>query len=371
MDDIIISFCLPVYNQRDLVERCIKSIIGYKKNNIEIVVNDDNSTEDIQGLVAEIDDDRIHYYKNENNLGHDRNIINSFKHARGKYVYLLRSRDYMIKEAIDHLVEKVSLSNCVYITATAINEMGQDRYVYEDTIIHQGKDTLEAHFRLFVHPSGSAYIRDQEIIANIERFIISNVDNKFGFLVHSLLRIQLSQIGDFQLISKPTWVYVDTSKQQDIAFNKTSNNKSVYDPEYTIKRFECEAKWAYEVFSKNKYSIAFEKLYCMYLEAITWGFKYKNSDKRLQKHYQYKKRKFSVLKEQDRFYKTAIEIYCKTTNVKMVPDSLKKRIKSINKRNMARGWFKYFVMYILKDSILYNKVALLYKKIKYSKNGKR
>lgn len=80
---IKISFCIPVYNQTELVRQCIRSIIEYKGLDIEIVISDDCSTENIEELVRQIDDPRVRYYKNADNLGHDRNIIASFSRAKG------------------------------------------------------------------------------------------------------------------------------------------------------------------------------------------------------------------------------------------------------------------------------------------------
>lgn len=49
---IKISFCIPVYNQTELVRQCIRSIIEYKGLDIEIVISDDCSTENIEELVV-------------------------------------------------------------------------------------------------------------------------------------------------------------------------------------------------------------------------------------------------------------------------------------------------------------------------------
>ena len=62
--ETVISFCITVYNQSELVKKCIDSIVSYKGNDIEIVVSDDNSSENIRELLYTYHDDRIKYYVN-------------------------------------------------------------------------------------------------------------------------------------------------------------------------------------------------------------------------------------------------------------------------------------------------------------------
>lgn len=361
-EEPIVSFCIPVFNQLELVKRCVASISAFKGNEIEIIVNDDCSTDDLLELVVSFNDSRIKYFRNKQNLGHDLNILESFKKAKGKYVFLLRSRDYIVSNAIPNLVETLSNSDCMFATPTCLDEKGKPRYKYSNKIIKRGKPTMNAHFKLYVHPSGCIYKNDFSVFCKVEDFIKSNIDSKYGFLAHSLLRLFFSQKGDFQLIDVPTWVYVDTRNQTDVAVNKLENNKSTYDPEYTEKRFLYEVKWANLVIPITYSNSYFLKLYAYYLENITWGFKYKNNDKNMQKHYQYKKRKFSALKENKLFTLYAIKSYCDVFSVDSIDNKLKHRINRIKKKNAAFGWFKYFIMFVLKDSFLYKKISSIYRR---------
>jgi len=59
-----ISFCIPVYNQRDLLKQCVDRIVEYPGNEIEIVVQDDCSTDDLRELIDCYEDPRIRYYCN-------------------------------------------------------------------------------------------------------------------------------------------------------------------------------------------------------------------------------------------------------------------------------------------------------------------
>lgn len=368
-NEIVISFCLPAYNQTSLVKQCIESIIKYKGNDIEIVISDDNSQEDLEQVVALYNDSRIKYYRNNVNLGHDLNILHSFRVARGKYAFLLRSRDYMISESISALVEYAKKSSCVFATASCVDEEGNNRFQYSDQVIKAGRDALDAHFALYVHPSGSMYLLKALELDRIEAFLNDNIDGKYGFLVHQLVRMYLSRIGDFSLIKRTTWVYTNTLNQKDVAQNKTTDRVSVYDPSFVKLRFLCEAKWARELFNDSEYDYVYERLYTLYLDSMTWAFWYRNRNKHLRHHYQFSQKKHSVLYAHKDFCKNAKTLYCDLTDRSILPKELNKQINNLTKKNMLFGWVRYSIMNMLSETNIYRSAGMMYQKYKDKKNG--
>ena len=218
---IKISFCIPVYNQTELVRQCIRSIIEYKGLRIEIVISDDCSTENIEELVRQIDDPRVRYYKNADNLGHDRNIIASFSLCEGGIcIFLLRSRDKIIASQIPCLIDAINrFPNASYITTSALDENKKHgKIVYnENKVFEKGIQALKANNNLYVHPSGSAYKREMMDLKSIDQFIKKEVRSKFGFIVHNLMRIELSQKGDFVILKDFVWIYTTTTRAKDNA----------------------------------------------------------------------------------------------------------------------------------------------------------
>ena len=357
---IAVSFCITVYNQCELVKRCIDSIVAYKGNDIEIVISDDGSTEDIKTLVDEYQDKRIRYYVNNVNLGHDRNIVNALSKANGKYAFLLRTRDMIIPNAIPRIISVAEKGQASYITGEAINQTGDVKIQYSKTMYKKGEEALEANFKLFIHPSGNMYrVSDLELSA-ISNFLDENKVPKDGFIVHSLLRMQLAVKGDFRLLSPAIWVYADTETSTDKAVNRSVNGRSVYDPCLIEKRFLYEDRWAKQIMGEY-YSKAFFLLVPLYLDFVTWGFKLTNADKRTQKHYGYDEIPFSVSKERKRFRTVCDKEYIQAGN--SINTSYKRRMRRIFMKNSTIGAVKYLIRKCTYGSWLYNRLSVIYKKI--------
>lgn len=366
---IVLSFCIPVFNQLELVRSCIDSIIEYKKDDIEIIINDDCSNENIESLVMGYGDNRIKYYKNKENLGHDRNIIASFKHAQGKFAFLLRTRDKIIASAIPILIDKInSDDNIAYITASAIDERNKIVFQYEEKIYKKGVEALRAHMNLYIHPSGSAYRLKNLKLDQMEQFLVTNIEPKYSFVVHNLLRVQLSQEGDFSTIKIPSWIYTNTSRANDVAVNSTKVNKSVYSSEYSNQRYYCEMIWSSEILNGNLRLEMYQFLFKMYLNQATWIYKLSNCSRELQYHYNFEPERISVKKERNKF----IDLTSAIGN-RIFTEEEKKKFKQTTRYeilyNTTIGAVKYFA---LQNSERIKPLKILFEinKIRYSKRLK-
>ena len=355
---IVLSFCITVYNQTDLVKKCIESILPYKKNDIEIVISDDNSTEDIQKIVTEYKDERIKYFKTPQNLGHDKNILNAILHAEGKYVFILRSRDRIISSSIPLIINRLTESKCSYMTTSAINEKGIKSLIFRDATYKAGTEASEAHFKLFVHPSGNIYRRNAVRIKDLSEFLGSEQVSKYGFIVHNLIRMQLAEEGDFITSSIIGWEYFTSENSKDIAVNSTANKESVYSPNYILQRFKWESRWNLKYLNEDNRADILIQLIKFYLFQITWNAKLTNENVRMQRHYNYNKVNYSVLKEQRKFKRICGE-HIKTEYKIDMPMSI---IDKIFFENITMGSFKYFIMKVLSGTKLYIIISNFYKK---------
>lgn len=360
-DGVLVSFCIPVYNQKELVRKCIGSIVMCDDPRIEIVINDDGSTEDLRALAESFQDARIKYYRNPENLGHDRNILQSFLHASGQYAFLLRSRDQMIPESIPTLLDVIEKHpDCGYFLGAAIDEDGKARLNYEDTIIHETRDRIDAAFTLLIHPSGSCYKLSCLDLQRLWDFTERNNVGKHDFIIHVLMRQELALKADFCLVQKPLWVYVHSERQTDVAVNRTGNGVSVYDPSYSYRRFHLSVLWARETDGDAYGDVLFVKIYKAYLYAVTWGFYINNSSREMQKHYSYEKIKFSVSGERKKFFAYAFEEYRKIFGQEM-PEHVLSEIRSITWKDKYITWFPTMIKKVFLGSGFYEKLGHVYR----------
>ncbi len=91
-----VSILITVYNQLHCLSVALKSAIAQDYPNIEIVISDDCSTDgDVKQFVQGFGDERIKYFRNEENLGTHKNyqrVLNDY--AKGDYAVMLNADDY-------------------------------------------------------------------------------------------------------------------------------------------------------------------------------------------------------------------------------------------------------------------------------------
>lgn len=100
----LVSVAIPTYNRPSYLRKAIASAVGQTYRNIEIIVLDNCSPENPQGIVESFQDSRIRFYRNATNLGMARNFIDVHKLARGKYVARLNDDDIWNEDFLEKLV---------------------------------------------------------------------------------------------------------------------------------------------------------------------------------------------------------------------------------------------------------------------------
>jgi hypothetical protein len=95
----LVSICIPTFNRANMVGKAIDSVLSQSYSNMEIIVVDNSSHDDIESVIAgynnSILERKIKFYKNERNLGLFGNFNKCIEHATGKYIHILHSDDYI------------------------------------------------------------------------------------------------------------------------------------------------------------------------------------------------------------------------------------------------------------------------------------
>lgn len=126
-ENIEVSVIMPAYNASRYIKEAIESV--YCQNvNWELIIIDDASKDDTEGVVQQfLEDERVVYIKNEQNLGVavSRNI--GIQRAKGEYIAFLDSDDRWTKGKLERQLELMKEKNAVLCsTARAlINETGE------------------------------------------------------------------------------------------------------------------------------------------------------------------------------------------------------------------------------------------------------
>jgi glycosyltransferase involved in cell wall biosynthesis len=111
LETIKYSFVLPAYKANYLKE-ALDSILNQTYSEFELIIVNDASPENVEGIVKSYDDKRIQYYRNEQNLG-GKDLVAQWNHsisfAKGEYLILASDDDIYMPdylEKMDALVNK-------------------------------------------------------------------------------------------------------------------------------------------------------------------------------------------------------------------------------------------------------------------------
>ena len=126
-DKPLVSVVIPIYNVEKYVAQCLDSIINQSYTNLEIICVNDGSTDSSGAIVQEYarKDYRIRYFEQENQGGGvARNT--GLKKARGEWVLIFDSDDYMRSFAIESLLQRAlqSKSQIVIAKSEELSENG-------------------------------------------------------------------------------------------------------------------------------------------------------------------------------------------------------------------------------------------------------
>lgn len=101
----LVSICIPTYNRADMVGMAIDSALAQSYQNIEVLVVDNASQDNIESVVAGYHDSRLKFYKNSKNLGLFGNFNRCVELSRGEYIHILHSDDFIDPHFTETCVE--------------------------------------------------------------------------------------------------------------------------------------------------------------------------------------------------------------------------------------------------------------------------
>ena len=120
-----VSVIIPTYNRARLVSQAIDSVLQQTFTDFEIIVVDDESTDDTAAVVKRYGD-RVRYVWTPNGgTGHARNV--GMQHATGRYLTFLDSDDVLYPYALEletRLLERFPAVSMVCAEVTGFNDRG-------------------------------------------------------------------------------------------------------------------------------------------------------------------------------------------------------------------------------------------------------
>ena len=257
INDILLSVVVPVYNTGRYLPQCLDSILSQNVCNFELICVNDGSTDDSQEILQRYESD----YPNVRiiqkiNSGYGDSVNQGIRHARGKYVSIIESDDFVVEDSFDLLLELAERFDAEVVKGNYYNYFSDDGHQElwdnlgsfpKEQIINP----LEYKHLFLGSPSiWSGIYRRSFLVENNITFLdtpgAAYQDTSFAFKVLACARRVV-------LTEKPIINYRQDNGQSS---SNTSRNVFVIRKEYIeIERFilEQEAYELYPVMAKAKF----------------------------------------------------------------------------------------------------------------------
>lgn len=95
-----ISIVIPTRNRCEFLQHCLESCLVTDDENIEIIVSDNNSSDDTRAVVAAFEDIRLKYVNPEKDLSMRQNFEFALSHSDGDYVIFIGDDDGVLANGL-------------------------------------------------------------------------------------------------------------------------------------------------------------------------------------------------------------------------------------------------------------------------------
>ena len=137
----LVSVIMPSFNTASYIGEAIQSVINQTYKELELLIVDDCSTDNTDGVVASFSDSRIRYFKNLKNSGAAVSRNRALREAKGEWIAFLDSDDLWMPEKLERQIHFMR-NNQYYFTCTGRNTIDEDSKAvgeYSKSPKHVGK----------------------------------------------------------------------------------------------------------------------------------------------------------------------------------------------------------------------------------------
>jgi glycosyltransferase involved in cell wall biosynthesis len=109
-EELLFTISIPTYNRAQYLDLCLgqicKQLLGHESL-IELMVFDNHSTDTTPNVVRKYTDQgfKVRHIRHNVNIGGDRNFIQCFQQAHGKYVLLLGDDDVLLDCGLNKIIQ--------------------------------------------------------------------------------------------------------------------------------------------------------------------------------------------------------------------------------------------------------------------------
>ena len=153
MSEVKLTVGIPTHNGSMYIKETINSILsqldGIDQNQLEILISDNASTDTTEEIINEYVaqyPNIFSYYRNDMNVGYDRNVDLLFKRAKGTFVKLLGDDDTIVENSLNRIISIIStyqelaviLHSITFIDTNTNKKIETPKVISEDLLCVDG-----------------------------------------------------------------------------------------------------------------------------------------------------------------------------------------------------------------------------------------
>src|SRR5688500_13022217 len=121
--DPLVYVLIVSYNSAEFIREAIDSVLCQTYKHFELIIADDNSTDDTWNIISSYSDIRIRKYRNGNNLGEYANRTQAVGLAEGDYLIFIDADDIIYPHGLEFMIRyAVAFPDCAMVISRPWDE---------------------------------------------------------------------------------------------------------------------------------------------------------------------------------------------------------------------------------------------------------
>ena len=183
--DIVLSFAIATYNRKEVTVRLVENLLSICREDIEVVVVDDCSTDGTVERLKKIKDKRLRIFEHKDNINGKATWFDAYEYSKGEWIFYINDRDWVNIELVPRLIEdlkELENKNVGFAVAGERWELSPSR---DYILYNEGRDTILEFGMRDQHPTGQIFRKCcWEQINNRRAYF---VDEQYGIFPHGYI----------------------------------------------------------------------------------------------------------------------------------------------------------------------------------------
>jgi glycosyltransferase involved in cell wall biosynthesis len=233
------SILIPTKNRSEYLKYAINSVLNQTFNDFEIVISDNNSTDDTQKIVKGYKDKRLKYFNTEKDVLIADNWNNAFNNSECKYIILMGDDDYQFPTFLEELkkgIDRYGNPDIIYTRCADYNykknKLSIQQSISNETREESWETYIDKMFNKFDIPSGTGTCFSRSVANKVKKegkLFVGPAPDFYGFTSMAMHANKIIKVDKLKWIAAKTPKSMSYFQSSYSAINKVLNEDKLQD----------------------------------------------------------------------------------------------------------------------------------------------